>query len=136
MRMEPIVRYGIKSRFDSFCALCGAPTAVGDRIYKLPEKRGGRKWVCAACRWEDDERVVDLAFVLRKVAHRMGVGPYTPKLVELEVILAAVRGVVMKTDDEVLLFNHFDECFELRRSPTLGRAKMATLLGVLRRAQE
>lgn len=109
--MEPIVRYGIKSRFDSFCALCGAPTAVGDRIYKLPEKRGGRKWVCAACRWEDDERVVDLAFVLRKVEHRMGIGPYTPKLVELEVILAAVRGVVMKTDDEVLLFNHFDECF-------------------------
>ena len=55
--MEPIVRYGIKSRFDSVCALCGAPTSVGDRIYKLPDKRGGRKWVCAACRWEDEERV-------------------------------------------------------------------------------
>lgn len=134
--MEPIVRYGIKSRFDSVCALCGAPTSVGDRIYKLPHKRGGRKWVCAACRWEDDERVIDLPFVLRKIGHRMGVGPYTTKLVELEVILAAVRGVVMKSDDEVLLFNQFDEFFELRRSPTLGRAKMATLLGVLRRADE
>ena len=136
MRMEPIVRYGIKSRFDSVCALCGAPTSVGDRIYKLPDKRGGRKWVCAACRWEDEERVIDLPFVLRKIDHRMGVGPYTPKLVELEVILAAVRGVVMESDDEVLLFNQFDEFFELRRSPTLGRAKMATLLGVLRRVKE
>lgn len=57
--METIVRYGIKSRFDSVCALCGAPTAIGDRIYKLPDKRGGRKWVCAACRWEDEERVID-----------------------------------------------------------------------------
>lgn len=92
--------------------------------------------MCAACRWEDDERAIDLAFVLRKIDHRMSVGPYTPKLVELEVILAAVRGVVMESEDEVLLFNQFDEFFELRRSPTLGRAKMATLLGVLRRVEE
>lgn len=134
--MEPIVRYGIKSRFDSVCALCGAPTAVGDRIYKLPDKRGGRKWVCAACRWEDDERVVDLPFVLRKVDHRMGVGPYTPNLAELDVILGAVGGVVLQTDDEVLLFDLLDKCHELRRPRILSRAKMATLLDVLRRAGE
>lgn len=80
MRMDSIVRYGIKSRFDSLCALCGAPTSVGDRIYKLPDKRGGRKWVCAACRWEDEERVIDLPFVLRKVDHRMGVGGRTHRI--------------------------------------------------------
>lgn len=33
---------------------------------------------------------VDLPFVLRKVDHRMGVGPYTPNLAELQVILVAV----------------------------------------------
>lgn len=134
--MEPIVRYGIKSRFDSVCALCGAPTAIGDRIYKLPDKRGGRKWVCAACRWEDEERVIDLPFVLRKVDHRMGIGPYTPNLAELQVILGAARGVVLETDDEVFLFELLDQCLEARRPRILSRAKMSTLLDVLRRAGE
>lgn len=90
----------------------------------------------AACRWQDEERVIDLAFVARKVDHRMTVGPYTPNLVELEVILGAVRGVVLETDDEVLLFDLLDECLELRRPRILSRAKMATLLGVLRRVGE
>lgn len=136
MRMEPIVRFGIKARFDGVCALCGAPTQMGEWIYKLPEKRGGRTWVCAACRWEDEERVIDLPFVLRKVDHRMAVGPYTPNLVELQVILSSVRGVVLDTEDEVLLFDLLDECLERRRPRILSRAKMATLLGVLHRVGE
>lgn len=47
VHMEPIVRYGIKARFDSVCVLCGAPTFTRERIYKLPDKRGGRMWACA-----------------------------------------------------------------------------------------
>ncbi|WP_188836396.1 hypothetical protein [Flexivirga endophytica] len=66
----------------------------------------------------------------------MKVGPYTPKLVEVEVILRAVQDVELETYDEALLLDHFEECLELRRSPTLSRAKMAMLLGVLRRVGE
>ncbi|GGB26351.1 hypothetical protein GCM10011492_15710 [Flexivirga endophytica] len=136
MFMERIVRYGIEAQFNGACSLCGAATLAGERIFKLPAKRGGGKWVCAPCRWDDDDRVIDLGFVVRKVERRMKVGPYTPKLVEVEVILRAVQDVELETYDEALLLDHFEECLELRRSPTLSRAKMAMLLGVLRRVGE
>lgn len=131
--MESIVRYGIKARFDGVCALCGAPTHAGDRLFQLPVKRGSRRWVCAACRWPDPDRVIDLPFVIRKVEHRMTVGPYTPTRAELEVLIDALDLFITQSDDEDVLMEKLVDGLVYRRSPTLGRAKMSLLLRCLER---
>ncbi|MCH8612015.1 hypothetical protein [Arsenicicoccus dermatophilus] len=131
------VRFGIKARFSGVCSLCGEPIEVGERIYRLPKKRAGAAsgWVCVACRFPDPDRVVDLEFVIRKVEHRHVRGPcYTPRMAEVDVIVDAFDRAGLLTTDELVLGETFAQARISRQCPALGRAKMATLLAVLRRA--
>lgn len=134
--MDPAVRYGINARFDGACGLCGAPVVAGDRIFQLPRKRTGTagRWVCAPCRWPDPDRVIDIPFVIRKAEQRLRGGPsYTPSMVEVDVIMDAVGAVVVMTEDEEVLLELLSEGQTDRRPPTMGRAKISILLGILRR---
>ena len=92
--MEPAVRYGIEARFAGVCSLCGAPTEVGERIFQLPKKRTGPgrgRWVCAACRFPDPDRMVDLDFLIRKLEQRLIRGPsYTPTMAEVDLLVTVM----------------------------------------------
>ncbi|GAA1142556.1 hypothetical protein [Ornithinicoccus hortensis] len=68
MAQSWVETHGIAAKWESPCTLCGGPIAVGDRIFKLPAKRGG-SWVCWTCRWPT--ATTSLESVRRKLRHRL-----------------------------------------------------------------
>lgn len=133
--MDPAVRYGIKARFAGVCSLCGAPTEVGERIFQLPKKRTGpgrRPWVCAACRFPDPDRVVDLDFLIRKLERRLIRGPsYTPTMAEVDLLVTVMGYVETLDEDQLLLIRRLQSAQVTRRCPTFGRARIVVLLARL-----
>lgn len=123
------MRYGIKARFAGVCSVCGAPTEVRERIFQLPKKRTGpgrRPWVCAACRFPDPDRVVDLDFLTRKLEQGLIRGPsYTPTMAGVDLLVTVMGYVEILDEDELLLLRRLQAAQHSRRSPTFGRAKIS-----------
>jgi len=97
----------------------------------LPKKRtgAGGRWVCAACRFPDPERVIDVAFLVRKLEQRLLHGPsYTPTMAEVDLIVTVMGYVDPLEEGELLILRRLQEAQLARRCPTFGRAKVATLL--------
>lgn len=61
---------GIAARREGPCPLCGDAIHVGDRIFKLPSKRGS-SWVCWTCRWPTAGAEPTIESVRRKLRHRL-----------------------------------------------------------------
>ena len=136
--VDRVVRYGMQSRYDGECGLCGAPVQMGERIFQLPKKRTGAsgRWVCGPCRWPDPERVIDLDFVIRKGEHRIRKGPtYTPSMVEIDLIVTAMGYLDPLDDEELELLKSFQRGQQSRRSPTLTAPQTEVIVSALRRAR-
>lgn len=136
--MDPVVRYGIKARYDGECGLCGAPVKLGERIFQLPKKRTGPqgRWVCAPCRWPAPDRVIDLDFVIRKGEQRIAKGPtYTPSMAEIDLIVTAFGYLEPLDQDELVLLKMLRDAQLTRQSPTMGRAETAVIVRAMFRAK-
>ena len=136
--VDPVVRYGIKARYDGECGLCGAPVKLGERIFQTPKKRTGpqRRWVCAPCRWPAPDRVIDLDFVIRKGEQRIAKGPsYTPSMAEIDLIVTAFGYLEPLDQDELVLLKMLRDAQLTRQSPTVGRAKTAVIVRAMFRAK-
>lgn len=136
--VDPVVRYGIKARYDGECGLCGAPVKLGERIFQLPKKRTGPqgRWVCAPCRWPAPDRVIDLDFVIRKGEQRIAKGPsYTPSMAEIDLIVPAFGYLEPLDQDELVLLKVLRDAQLTRQSPTMGRAKTAVIVRAMFRAK-
>ena len=134
--MDPAVRFGIKARYNGACGLCGAPVVVGERIFQLQKKRtgAGGRWVCAACRFPDPDRVIDLDFLVRKLEQRLQHGPsYTPTMAEVDLMVTVLGYVETLDENELLIHRRLQEAQQTRCCPTLGRAKIATIVRAVRR---
>lgn len=137
--MDPAVRYGIKAKYDGDCGLCGAPVALGERLYQLPKKRTGAsgRWVCGPCRYPDPDRVIDLDFIIRKGEHRILHGPtYTPSMVEIDLIVAAMGYLDLLDDEELEVLKLLQEGQRIRRSPTMAPVQTAVIVQAMLRAKE
>ena len=136
--VDPVVRYGIKARYDGECGLCGAPVKLGERIFQLPKKRTGPqgRWVGAPCRWPAPDRCIDLDFVIRKGEQRIAKGPsYTPSMAEIDLIVTAFGYLEPLEQDELVLLKMLRDAQLTRQSPTVGRAKTAVIVRAMFRAK-
>ena len=137
--MDPAVRIGIKARYAGACGLCGAPVDVGERIFQLPKKRtgAGGRWVCAACRFPEPDRVIDVDFLVRKLEKRLLHGPsYTPTMAEFDLMVTVMGYIDTLDEDQMLILCRLQEAQRSRRCPTFGRAKQAILHRALRGESE
>lgn len=119
------------------CDLCGERFPAGRRIYRLPEKRTGSQggWVCVQCRYPSPERTITQEFVLRKASHRLAIGKrYTPTLEEVTVLVAMLE-TRPPTNETATLVEQLQSALRERRAPTLGRARVASILQELTSAQ-
>ncbi len=62
--------HGIAAKWSGPCPSRGNSIDVGDRIFKLPAKRGF-SWVCWTCRWPTAGAEPTIESVRRKLRHRL-----------------------------------------------------------------
>lgn len=93
--------------------------------------------MCAACRWPDPDRVIDLDFIIRKGEHRILHGPtYTPSMAEIDLMVTAMGYLDRLEIEELELLKRFQEGQRIRRSPTLTPAETAVVVRAMRRSKD
>ena len=89
------------------CSLCGTVIEPGQRLYPLPGRWPGARGslACHDCRYPDERRAYSRAWLQRKLAHRVAVGPrYAPGPSEAAAVLDLVGhdDIVDQVEVEIL----------------------------------